>query len=512
MRHKIIGIIVSILLMTTAIPTVESLENTRINSIVSRTVMKSTGVIWNEMQKLLSSCRVCTDYFGYSVSLSGDTVLIGAIYDGDNGVHSGSVHVFTRSGTTWILQTKLLASDGAAENQFGYSVSLDGDTALIGAPFDDENGNFSGSVYVFTRTGNTWIQQVKLLASDGAADDHFGSSVAISDNTALIGAPLDDTSRGSAYIFTRTGTTWTQQAKLISTDGVLYDKFGNSVSLDGDTALIGAPFDDDNGDRSGSVYMFTRTGATWTQQAKLLAIDGAEDDNFGYSVSVSGNTALIGTVYDDNNGVDSGSAYVFAQTSNTWIQQAKLLASDGAAGDMFGYSVSLSDDTAIIGAPVDDSSQGSAYVFTRTDTTWTQQQKLLASDGAANTGFSYTISLDGDTALIGAPLDDSSKGSAYVFTKTSLTFSITGGFKINLKITNNGTTAAKDVPWQIHVEGGILGRINKTINGAIYIPTGGSATVVIEIFGFGPISITAKVANEEKTATGTQLIFYSMVK
>jgi FG-GAP repeat len=313
-------------------------------------------------------------------------------------------------------------------------------------------------------------------------------------------------------VFTRTDTAWTQQAKLVAADGVAHDRFGNSISLSGDTVLIGADGDDDNGVDSGSAYMFIRTGTTWAQQAKLLALDGTIGDLFGSSVSLSDDTALIGAEGDDDNGVDSGSAYVFTQISSSWTPLAKLLASDGAKGDMFGCSVSLSDDTALIGAFFDDSNRGSAFVFTFTDSTWIQQQKLVASDGAAYNGFGFSVSLDGNSALIGAPVDDNSKGSAYVFTKTSLSVSITGGLGINLKITNNGTADAKGVPWQIHVEGGILGRINKTMNSTMYIRAGGSTTIVLDIFGFGPISITAKVANEEKTTTGTQLIFYSMVK
>jgi hypothetical protein len=411
-------------LIATAVPAVESLRNSAINQTVPSLPLSSMVVNWTEIQKLLPSDGAASDYFGYSVSLDGDTALIGAYYDEDNGEHSGSAYVFTRTGTTWAQQAKLLALDGTAYDLFGSSVSLSGDTALIGA-VDDDNGVDSGSAYVFTRTGTTWTQQTKLLASDGAADDLFGYSVALSGDTALIGAVCDDDGRGSAYVFARTDTTWTLQQKLLSPDGTINDFFGGSLSLSGDTALISVHGDDDNGAQSGSAYVFTRSGTTWAQQAKLLASDGAAIDYFGYSVSLDGDTALIGADGDDDNGVDSGSAYVFTRTGTTWTQQAKLLASDGAVYDSFGWSVSLSGDTALIGTPFDDdngNSSGSAYVFTRIGTSWIQPAKLLAADGAAADRFGWRVSLSGNTALFGVRWDEDNgvnSGSAYVFTKES---------------------------------------------------------------------------------------------
>jgi hypothetical protein len=374
---------------------------------------------WIEKQKLLASDGATNEFFGYTVSLDGDTALIGAPtrYSTD----TGSAYVFTRTTGTWTQQAKLLASDGVTGDDFGRSVSLSGDTALIGAYYDDDNGEHSGSAYVFARTGTTWTQQAKLTASDGAADDWFGESVALDGDTALIGAHGDDNNGpgyGSAYVFTRTGTTWTQQAKLLVSNAA--GGFGCSVSLSGDTALIGVISEIENETIYGSAYVFTRTGTTWTQQAKLFASDGAALDLFGTSVALSGDTALIGAENDNDNGFWSGSAYVFARTGTTWTQQQKLLASDGSFGDSFGVSVSLDGDTALIGALYDSDkgdSAGSAYLFTRTGTTWVQQQKLLASDGAPANNFGCSVSLSGDTALIGARYGAQNKGSAYVFTK-----------------------------------------------------------------------------------------------
>ena len=261
------------------------------------------GENWTEIQRLLSLDHAAGDAFGVSVSLYGDTALIGATGDDDNGNKSGSAYVFTDTGTNWTQQAKLLASDGAKGDCFGNSVSLDRDTALIGASNDDDYGDASGSAYVFARNGTTWTQQAKLLASDGTAWYYFGYSVSLDGYTALIGARGDDYTMGSAYVFTGTGTNWTQQAKLVASSNRNDDFFGFSVSLDGDTALIGAIYDDDNGPDSGSAYVFIRTGTTWTQQAKLLDLDGAAWDKFGWSVSLYRDTALIGKI--------NNSAYVF---------------------------------------------------------------------------------------------------------------------------------------------------------------------------------------------------------
>jgi len=322
-----------------------------------------------EVAKLLADDGEADDLFGYSASIDGDTAVFGAIWDDDNGPNSGSAYVFTRSGGAWTQQAKLLAGDGAGEDYFGFSISLSSDTAVIGAYANDDNGSGSGSAYVFTQSGGAWTQQAKLLASDGAADDQFGQSVSLSGDTAVIGAWQDDDNgneSGSAYVFTRSDGVWTQQTKLLPSIGAADDLFGISVSLSGDTAVIGAVWDDDNGSDSGSAYVFTRSGGEWTQQAKLLASDGSADDWFGHHVSLSGGSVVIGANWDDDNGSKSGSAYVYTRSGGVWTQRAKLLASDGAADDSFGFSLSLSGDTAVIGADRRDDNgtdSGSVYVY-----------------------------------------------------------------------------------------------------------------------------------------------------
>jgi hypothetical protein len=456
MRDKIVGIFVCMLLIATAVPAVISIKNSPLNTMITSSPRTCMTDDWTETQKLTASDSAAGDEFGWPVCLDGDTVLIGANGDDDNGADSGSVYVFTRSGTTWTEQQKLLASDGAAGDYFGCRIALSDDTALITALSDEE----SGSVYVFTRSGTTWTEQQKLTASDAAAGDAFGIGVALSGDTALIGAFQDDDkgfNSGSVYVFTRSGTTWTEQQKLLASDGAAYDDFGHSISVEDNTALIGTE-SSDQGTYSGSVYVFIRNDTTWTEQQKLLASDGAAGDWFGLSaISLSGDTVLIGANNDDDKGSNSGSAYVFARSGTTWTEQQKLLASDGAAEDQFSYhAVSLDGDTAFIGAFQDDdkgSNSGSAYVFTYNGTTWGEQQKLLASDGAAGDNFGWPISLDGNTVLIGANGDDdngTNSGSAYVFTKSEnqppAPPTITGPAKGKIKVATeyNFTTTDPD--------------------------------------------------------------------
>ncbi|MCK4874061.1 MAG: FG-GAP repeat protein, partial [Phycisphaerales bacterium] len=291
---------------------------------------------------------------------------------------------------------KLLPSDGVADDRFGVSVAISGTTAIVGACHDDDNGTDSGSAYLFDTT--TGQQIAKLLPSDGEEDDWFGLSVAISGTTAIVGAYRDDDNgydSGSAYLFDT--TTGQQIAKLLASDGTVGDSFGWSVAISGTTAIVGAYYDNDNGSDSGSAYLFdTRTGQ---QIAKLLPSDGAADDYFGYSVAISGTTAIVGAYGDDDNGNKPGSAYLFDTT--TGQQVAKLLPSDGALGDYFGISVAISGTTAIVGAHYDDDNghgSGSAYLF---DTITGQQvAKLLPSDGAAEDRFGWSVAISGTTAIV----------------------------------------------------------------------------------------------------------------
>jgi len=323
----------------------------------------------------------------------------------------------------WIQKAKLLASDGAAGEHFGRAVAIDGDYALVGAYWDDDQGTTSGSAYIFERDGlGQWPQKTKLLATDGASGDRFGQSVSISGNYALIGAPGHDHSgvdSGAVYVFERDSQgQWSQKLELLAADATVGDYFGHAVSVSGDYAIVGAYLDDDSGLSSGSAYIFERDGlGQWNQKAKLLASDGVAGDFFGFSVSVSTpGYALIGAHFDDDKGADSGSAYVFERDGQgQWTEASKLLASDGAPVDRFGFCVSVSNQGyAVIGAHLDDDntlSSGSAYVFERDGQgQWTEASKLLASDGFGADFFGYSVAVSAPGyAVIGAYRRDENK-------------------------------------------------------------------------------------------------------
>jgi uncharacterized repeat protein (TIGR01451 family) len=254
-------------------------------------------------------------------------------------------------------------------------VAIDGDTAVVGAPDATVGGNNSaGAVYVFVRAGTTWTEQQKIAPADGAALDLFGSAVSLSTDTAVVGAPGDDTAAGadagSAYVFLRAGTTWTQQQKLAGSGAAASDAFGTSVSVSTNTALVGAPAADAGSGDEGAAWVFQRSGATWTEQQRLTASDGAGGDGFGRAVSVSADTALVGAPgADAPGGADAGATYVYFRAGTTWTEQPRLLAPDGAPADAFGSSVSGGGELAAVGAPLDDTAggadSGSVHIFRR---------------------------------------------------------------------------------------------------------------------------------------------------
>ncbi len=366
------------------------------------------------------------DHFGCSVAIDGDTALVGACDANDS---AGAAYVFVRSGATWTQQAVLAAEDNRPGDHFGVAVALSGSTALVGADLARIGSNiYQGAAYVFVRSGTSWVQAAKLTAEDGALNDRFASALALSGDTALVGAPYDEvsdkTAQGSVYIYVRSGTAWLQQAHITAGDGAAADWFGYAVALSGDTALVGVPVDDiDAQTNQGSAYVFTRSGANWTQSAKLVISEGIEQDRFGYAVALAGDTALVSAV-----NVNSGksAAYIFTGSGSNWARQAQWTVAGGANYDNFGQAVSLAGSTALVGARPTNGAKGSAYLFTRTGVDWLQQAQLFASDGTLNDRFASSASLSGSWALVGAPDaavgSNLSQGAAYFYALMMTTY------------------------------------------------------------------------------------------
>jgi hypothetical protein len=233
------------------------------------------------------------------VAISGNTSVVGAYKKSSN---TGAAYVFARSGSFWGQQAKLIAADGAPNYDFGFSVAVSGASVVVGAM---GNASATGAAYVFVRSGTTWAQQAKLTASDGAAYDYFGWSVAIAGPNAVVGAFRKNSAAGAAYVFVRSSTSWTRQAELTASDAVPFDYFGWSVAISDSTVVVGAQF---KNNQTGAAYVFVRLDATWTQQAELTASDGSEGDEFGYSVAISGSHALVGAFAKNSS---TGTAYVY---------------------------------------------------------------------------------------------------------------------------------------------------------------------------------------------------------
>lgn len=383
-------------------------------------VLDFNGVTWQQTAVLIADDFAQFDSFGISVSLDGDRAVIGANRDDDNGNNSGSAYVFDFIGSSWSQSAKLKANDAMPDDEFGRSLSLHGNRVLIGSHRDDNNNGINaGSVYIFDKIASNWSQTVKLIPSN-PLDKNFSQSLSSSQNRVLIGSSTNDGS-GAAYIFDLVSNSWQETIRLVANDASPGVAFGLSVSLDNNRALIGARFDGVNTDSAGSAYIFDLVGNNWMQTAKLIATDGEPLDNFGKTVSLSGDTALIGSY---NHNLDLGSVYVFDLNASLWTQTTQLNASDGFSGDSFGASsITLSDNQIFIGAVLDndnDKDSGSVYDFRLSGANWLETNKLIADvDSAFADFFGTSVSLFGDRALIGAPNDrngnSSHSGSAYIF-------------------------------------------------------------------------------------------------
>jgi len=425
------------------------------------------------------------DDFGQSVAIDGNTLVVGAPDEAssatgiggsqvDNSApNAGAVYVFTRSGSTWTQQAYIKASNTGSGDRFGTSVAISGDTIVVGAPAEASDGTgqsnngaaSAGAVYVFTRSGTTWTQQAYLKASTVEAGDNFGSAVAISGDTLVISATGEDSSAtgiggnqadnsaadsGAVYVFIRSGAAWSQQAYVKASNTGAGDEFGVSVSLDIDTLAVGSQSEgsnatgvggnqaDNSSANAGAVYVYTRSGGAWSQQAYVKASNTDAGDEFGSSVSINGDTLAVGARREDGNGlgvnpgsgaqadnsvIESGAVYVFTRSSGAWTQQAYVKASNTGAGDEFGTQVAVSGNTLTVGAPLEDSNatgtggdqtnnsatnSGAIYVFTRVATTWSQQTYLKAPNTDADDLFGTSINISGNTIVVGTPGEDSS--------------------------------------------------------------------------------------------------------
>ena len=365
--------------------------------------------------KIQASDKGVDDRFSQSISISGDTAIVGSHYE--DSLNFGAAYIYQKNGYNWLEKTKLQASDKQSSDSFGYSVSISGNTAIIGAPFKDssENGFDAGGAYIYEHNGSTWIEKEILEANDKEAGDYFGFSTSISGDTAIIGAFRAGIG-GAAYIYKYNGSTWIEQAKLEPSDKETDDYFGQSVSISGNIAIVGARNEDTGGSNAGAAYIYQYDGSTWVEQAKLQASDKKANSWFGFSTSISGDTAVVGAM-------QVGTAYIYKYNGSNWVEQTKLQASDNSTSNRFGYSVSISDDTntLVIGEPKRSNGEtdtGAAYIFEYNGSSWVEKITLEANDKEARDQFGSSVSIFGDNVIVGAYFEDTggtNTGSAYIF-------------------------------------------------------------------------------------------------
>jgi CSLREA domain-containing protein len=525
-----------------------------------------------------------SDSYGYTVAVSGDTVVIGAPNEsssatGVNGDQnnddvpgSGAAYVLVRDGMgNWTQQAYLKASNTDLYDQFGSAVAISGDTIVVAAPYEastatgvngdesDNNTPYSGAAYVFTRTGTTWTQQAYLKASNTDAYDQFASAVGISGDTIVVAAPYEDSSAtgfngdqsnndressGATYIFVRNEATWSQQAYLKASNPGQYDYFGYAVAISGDSVVVGAQGEASNvtgvnGDQSnndasysGAAYIFVRNESSWSQQAYLKASNTGAYDQFGSAVSISGDSVVVGSPYEDssatgvngdqsdNAGQNSGAAYIFVRAATDWTQQAYLKASNTegggmrSSGDTFGSSVAVAGDSTVIGARYEASSAtglngdeednsapyaGAAYLYLRGVTGWTFQSYLKASNAAQYAQFGYSVAVSGNTLVAGAPFDNSTtegSGAAYIFTfapatvNTAPTITATTGSS-----RRRGTAASNSTIATVSDTETAAGSLTVT---ATTVPPGMTVTNIVNTDG----TVTADVAADCSATVG----------
>jgi hypothetical protein len=389
----------------------------------------------NEDARFQAGDAAVGDRFGFDVALDGERALIGVIFDDQpSKIDAGSARILERQVSgAWTQVANLLAFDAFAGDQFGYSVALDGDRAIVGSPQDDDKGSASGSAYVFERqSGGSWVLASKLVAADGAIGDFFGRAVAIDGDRVMVGSVLDDDGAGNAgsvYVYERSiGGTWSFVQKLVAPSPEADARFGVELALDGDRAAIGATLDDEAALDGGEVYVFEHGFGGWSEVAELVAPDAAPSDEFGEALALVGDRLIVGVRKDDDGAIDAGSARVFERgAGGVWSEVAALRASAPVAGVLLGSSVALEGERAVVGATSEGSlpaAAGRALLFTRESATvWHETAVLAPSVGSNGALFGQAAALSNGRALISADQDDvgaTNAGAAMVFEIGSL--------------------------------------------------------------------------------------------
>ncbi len=438
------------------------------------------GGMWAQVDRLNAPDMANGDNFGISVGADQGRLVVGSRRDDDNGNQSGSAYVFSESGGVYSFEQKLIASDGANNDEFGSSVGISGDNVVIGSQKNDDGGQSSGSIYVY-EYGTSWVESTKLIAYDDEADDRYGFSVGVSSTTVLTGARLDDDAginSGSVYIYDNDSGGWAFGLKSSDNDMIdtpTDDNFGFSVSLSWDNAVVSSYRDGDYGASSGSARFYGFDGSQWQDFGKVYASTPGLSDNFGFKTAISGDVAIIGAYGDDDKGNNAGAAYIFQKNGPVWSEVKKLTAGDGEAYDNFGWSVGVDGDVMAVGAYLDDdnaNAAGAVYIYEYNGSDWALVSKVISSDGGGNQYFGSSLDVDGDMIIVGARSDASQViggGAAYIIQKIAGTWSEVAKLQPSVPSTN------KFFGWSVSISDGVamVGATGDagggTNSGAVYV-------------------------------------------
>lgn len=394
-------------------------EEQTITTTESQIAIGTDGFPQNQIAKFKADNPTNYTRFGGAVSIDGDMAVVGHIGDKDNGDYAGAAYILKYDGSNWNKVQKIKPSDGSASSSFGSSVAIQGNTIVVGA--DKENS--AGAAYIFTYNGSTWSQQAKLKSSDIETNDVFGISVGISDNKVIVGAYGEDSTVaysnvGAAYVFAYNGTNWNQEAKLLANDGTDSDWFGEKVDIEGNTAIISARGDKDNGSSSGAAYVFKYDGTNWIQQDKITPIGAESGDYFGAEVAIKDSTILVGARSANTASSNGGAVYIFSYNGSNWAQDFELTASDSESSDYFGSAIAMEGNTILVGAYREDEAgdkAGAVYVYRKSNGNWNEEMKIMASDAIIFSDFGFDVSISNNIALIGSSGNESGTGSVYLF-------------------------------------------------------------------------------------------------
>ena len=462
---------------------------------IEQTLARDPDAVWIE-QEIFASDGASGDLFGFRVLVSGNSAFVSGPAPLN---HPGKVYVFANVSGTWTEMQQISATPSVApppnwSDFFGWSLSLSGDSLLVGAPevFNQMFGPVGGA-YVFVNAGGTWTQQQELLGADAGSFDWVGSAVALNGDTAFVGAPNHNGTMGEVHVFTRTGTTWAEGTPLVASDGASGDahQFGGAIKFDGTTLLIGAPGPDYSSSgvyAPGEAYVFANTGGTWTEAQILQPDDSADGDQFGFSLALDGATALIGTpAANIAANAHQGAAYAFDGSGGTWVQSAKVVAADGAAYDQFGQSVAMQGGNALIGgwSHNDDPNgtqpppkPGTVYLYSAGRGGWNLSNEFHAGDASNGDSYGWDVGIDGTTLLVGSQATVGSnqfQGTAYFYTPAdppiadvgpaSLSFSLAPGASGSSTL-SIGNTGGSDLTFAIAEAPATAPRITLDIGGA----------------------------------------------